>query len=109
LQGAHGDGRLKGTNTVHKAPVYDNDIPHHGQGLPVRALGNSDAVEAGTGYNTAPRDISHTQKQFISDSPYTGAVTGTGGDAYKVTHTDVPHAEKGHERQHVHRVRADDQ
>jgi hypothetical protein len=97
LQGAHGDGRMKGTNTVHKAPVYDpNDIPRttDKDTLLFERLGNSDAVEAGTGYSTAPRDVAHTQKQFISDSPYTGAVTGVGGDAYRVTANDLPHTQR---------------
>jgi hypothetical protein len=97
LQGAHGDGRMTGSNVVYKAPVYDpDDVPRttDKDTLLFERLGNSDAVEASTGYGTAPRDVSLTQKQFISNNPYTGAVSGSGGDAYKVTANDVSHTQR---------------
>jgi hypothetical protein len=96
---------MKGSNVVYKAPVYDpNDVPRttDKDTLLFERLGNSDAVESGTGYSTAPRDVTYTQKQFISDTPYTGSVSGSGGDAYKVLQTMCPHAARGDD--HVYRA-----
>jgi hypothetical protein len=91
-QGAHGDGRLHGTSAVHKSTVYDpNDLPKttDKDTLLFERLGNADAAETGSGYETAPRDVSYTQKQFTSDNTYTGGVSGSGRDGYKVAPKDM--------------------
>jgi hypothetical protein len=91
-QGANGDGRLKGTIGVHKSTVYDpNDLPKttDKDTLLFERLGNADAAEAGTGYTTAPTDVSFTQKQFTSNNSYTGGVSGSGRDGYKIAPNDM--------------------
>lgn len=97
IQGANGDGRLDGTGAVHKATVYDpTDVPRttDKDTLLFERLGNADATPSGTGYECAPRDVSYTQKQFLSDNSYVGGVAGTGRDGYKVTAKDLPETQR---------------
>jgi hypothetical protein len=98
IQGARGDGRMDGTAAVYKAPVYDpNDIPRttDRETFSVeQRKGGVATLEAGTGYATAPRDVSNTQRQFTSDADYVGAVSGQGRDGYKVAAADVPYTQR---------------
>lgn len=98
LQGAEGDGRLTATTSVHRSLVYDpDDIPRTTDRETLTTAtraGGVGTLQAGTGYETAPRDVAETQRQFVNDNQYTGAVSGSGRNGYLVAPTDVANTQR---------------